>query len=139
MRECVCRLKLLLGLAGAVILRSKSRGTHDHILLSQIRDSPNLEGHVPVFITLRNRVARLYTQAPGSVFVASYDSRGYGGGIRPRLHTGFQSLFLLPLNSCEFPTNNSRMRLITLLCDSYARNRETATVTKQYLYAGERI
>jgi hypothetical protein len=28
------RLQLLLGLASAVILRSKSRGTHDHILLS---------------------------------------------------------------------------------------------------------
>jgi hypothetical protein len=24
-----------------------------------------------------------------SLFVASYDSQGYGGGIRPRLHTGF--------------------------------------------------
>jgi hypothetical protein len=23
-----------------------------------------------------------------SLFVASYDSQGYGGGIRPRLHTG---------------------------------------------------
>jgi hypothetical protein len=23
-----------------------------------------------------------------SIFVASYDSEGYGGGIRPRLHTG---------------------------------------------------
>jgi hypothetical protein len=23
-----------------------------------------------------------------SLFIASYDSRGYGGGIRPRLHTG---------------------------------------------------
>jgi hypothetical protein len=31
-----------------------------HILLSQIRDSPKLEGQVPVFISLRNRVARLY-------------------------------------------------------------------------------
>jgi hypothetical protein len=29
--------------------RSESRGTIDHILLSQIRDSPNLEGQVPVF------------------------------------------------------------------------------------------
>jgi hypothetical protein len=44
MREWVCRLQLLLVLASAVILRSESRGTHDHILLSQIRDSPNLEG-----------------------------------------------------------------------------------------------
>jgi hypothetical protein len=25
--------------------------------------------------------------ALGSLFVASYDSRGYGGGIRTRLHT----------------------------------------------------
>jgi hypothetical protein len=34
----VCRLNLLLGLASAVILGSESRGTRDHILLSQIRD-----------------------------------------------------------------------------------------------------
>jgi hypothetical protein len=27
-----------------------------------------------------------------SLFVASYDSQGYGGGIRPRLHTGGLSL-----------------------------------------------
>jgi hypothetical protein len=56
----VCRLQLLLALAGAVILRSESRGTHDHILLPQIRDSPNLEGQVPVFISPRNRLALLY-------------------------------------------------------------------------------
>jgi hypothetical protein len=42
-REWVCSLQLLLGLGSAVILRSVSRGTHDHILLSQIRDFPNLE------------------------------------------------------------------------------------------------
>jgi hypothetical protein len=36
----VCRLRSLLALASAVILRSESRGTHDHVLLSQIRDSP---------------------------------------------------------------------------------------------------
>jgi hypothetical protein len=49
MRWWVCRLQLLLTLASAVILGSESRGTHDHILLSQIRDSPNLEGQDPVF------------------------------------------------------------------------------------------
>jgi hypothetical protein len=38
-RGWVCRLQLLLVLASAVILRSESRGTHDNILLSQIRDS----------------------------------------------------------------------------------------------------
>jgi hypothetical protein len=47
MRGWVYRLKLLLVLPSAVILRSESRGTHDHILLSQIRDSSNLEDQVP--------------------------------------------------------------------------------------------
>jgi hypothetical protein len=70
-REWVCRLQLLLILASAVILRSESRGTHDHILLSQIRDSPNLEGQVPVFISSRYRVAWLCLQALGSISVAS--------------------------------------------------------------------
>jgi hypothetical protein len=59
--------------------RYESRGTHDHILLSRIRNCPNLEGQVPVFISPRNRVAQLYPQALGSLFVASYDSQGYGG------------------------------------------------------------
>jgi hypothetical protein len=27
----------------------------------------------------------------GFLFVASYDSQGYGGSIRPRLHTGFST------------------------------------------------
>jgi hypothetical protein len=58
--------RIAAGLATAVILRSESRGTHDHILLSQIRDSPNLEGQVPVFMSPRKRVARLYPQALGS-------------------------------------------------------------------------
>jgi hypothetical protein len=49
-REWVCSLKLLLAFASAVILRSESRGTHDHILLSQVF----------VFITPRKRVDRLY-------------------------------------------------------------------------------
>jgi hypothetical protein len=50
-RRRVCRLQLLLVLASAVILGSDSRGTRDHILLSQIRDSPNLQGKAPVFIS----------------------------------------------------------------------------------------
>jgi hypothetical protein len=37
-RGRVCRLQLLLALASAVIFGSESRGTRDHILLSQIRD-----------------------------------------------------------------------------------------------------
>jgi hypothetical protein len=81
-----CRLQLLLALASRVIRGSESRETHDHILLSQIPDAPSLEGQVPVFIPPRNRVAQLCPLALGSLFVSSYDSQGYGGGIRIRLH-----------------------------------------------------
>jgi hypothetical protein len=87
-RGRVCRLQLLLVLASAVILGSKSRGTHDHILLSQVRDCPNLENQVLVFISPRNIVAQLYPQALSSLFVASYALQGYGGGIRTCLHSG---------------------------------------------------
>jgi hypothetical protein len=69
-RERVCRLQLLLALANIVILGSESRRTRDHILPSQIRYSPNLEGQVPVFISPRNRMAQLHPQALGSLFVA---------------------------------------------------------------------
>jgi hypothetical protein len=56
-RGWVCHLQLMLLLSSAVIFRSESRGTHDHILLSQIRVSPNLEGQVPVLIP-KKRVVR---------------------------------------------------------------------------------
>jgi hypothetical protein len=88
MRGWVCRLQLLLALASAVTLRFESSGTNDHILLSQIPDSPNLEGQVSVFISPRNRVAQLYLQALGSLFFTFWDSQSYGAGIRPHLHTG---------------------------------------------------
>jgi hypothetical protein len=39
-RGWVCRLQLLLALASAIILGSESRETHEHVLLSQIRDFP---------------------------------------------------------------------------------------------------
>jgi hypothetical protein len=56
----VCRLQLLLVHASAVVLGAESRGTPDHILLPQIRDSPNLEGQVPLFMCPSDRVAQLY-------------------------------------------------------------------------------
>jgi hypothetical protein len=59
-RRLVCHLQLFLAPASAFILGSESRGTRDHILLCQIRDF---------------------------LFVCSYDSQSYGGGIRRRLHT----------------------------------------------------
>jgi hypothetical protein len=57
---CSLSVHLLLGLANAVTIRSKSRRTRDHILLCHLR--------------------------LGSLFVASYNSRGYGGGILSHLH-----------------------------------------------------
>jgi hypothetical protein len=92
MRGRVGRLRLLLALASPVILGTESRENHDHILLSQIRDSPNMEGQVPLFIPLRSTVAQLYPQALDSLFIAFYDSQGYGGGIRSCLQTGYCSL-----------------------------------------------
>jgi hypothetical protein len=89
-RRRVCRLQLLLAFASAVILGSECRGTHDHILLSQILDFPNLEDQVPLFMSHRKRVAQLYPEALASLFV-TYDPQGYGGGIRTRLHAGSQS------------------------------------------------
>jgi hypothetical protein len=37
-----------------------------------------------------DRVAQLYLQAPGSLFVTFYDSQGCGADILKRLHTGFK-------------------------------------------------
>jgi hypothetical protein len=110
-RGWVCRSQLLLVLASAVILKSESRGTHDHILLSQSRDSPNLDGQVTVFIFPRNRVAQLYPQALGSFFVTFYDSQGYGGGIRPRLQ-------ILLITSLHGPSKKHRLQQYLNCCMS---------------------
>jgi hypothetical protein len=77
-RDWVCHLQSIPVLTSTVILRSESRGTRYHILQSQIRDStnlegqvpvfqlshfrdsPNLEGQVPVFLSPRKMVAQLY-------------------------------------------------------------------------------
>jgi hypothetical protein len=69
-RGRVCHLQFLLAISSAVIFGSESRRTRGHILLSQIETS---------------------------LFIASYDSQGHGGGIRPRLHTGMSPIYsLLP-------------------------------------------
>jgi hypothetical protein len=83
---------MLLALASVVFLGSESLWTRDHILLSQNLDSPELEGQGPVFISPRNMVAQLYYQALGSLFIYSYDSQGYGGGARNRLHAGYPGM-----------------------------------------------
>jgi hypothetical protein len=68
-REWVCRLQLLLVLASGVILRSESRGTHDHILLSQIRHSSNLEDQVPVFISPQEEGGPVIPPGVGFLFL----------------------------------------------------------------------
>jgi hypothetical protein len=83
MRGWVCRLQFLLVFSSAVILRSESRGTQTNFYCLRFETPP----------TRRSRSPYLYppwTGWPGytSFFVASYDSQGYGGGIRPHLHTG---------------------------------------------------
>jgi hypothetical protein len=60
-RGRVCRLQLLLALASAVF------------------SGPSPLGLETIFYCLRFET---------SLFVASYDSQGHGGGIRSRLHTG---------------------------------------------------
>jgi hypothetical protein len=68
--------------------RAQVRVPRDSWPYFTISDSrlPKLEGQIPIFISPRNRVAHLYPRALGSLFIASYDSQGYGGGIRTRLH-----------------------------------------------------
>jgi hypothetical protein len=85
-------MSLLLTIAADPRQRSHSqvrvpRDSRPYFTLSDSR-LPHLEDQAPVFISPRDRVAQLYPQALGSHFVASYDSQGYGGGIRTRLHTG---------------------------------------------------
>jgi hypothetical protein len=55
-------IQVLLGISSPVTLRPKSHRTLDHILLSHLR--------------------------LGSLYVTSYISQGYGGGILSRLHSG---------------------------------------------------
>jgi hypothetical protein len=89
MRGLVCNLlvKLLLGLGRAVTLESKSLRTHGHILLSHLRlPQPGGPGS-SIYIPQEQGGPVI---PPGTVFlfVASYDSQGYDGGILTRLHTG---------------------------------------------------
>jgi hypothetical protein len=99
----------------------------DHILLSQIRDSPNLEGQVPVFISPRNRVAQLYPQALGSVFVASYDLQGYGGGIRPILNI----VCFERVPNTSGPTEERTQSVTSRRVWPEQRSKENKTVTPQ--------
>jgi hypothetical protein len=49
-----------------------------------------------------------------SLFVASYDSQGYGGGMRPRLHTCPPSITLGRANRIEITPSNSSSVILCL-------------------------
>jgi hypothetical protein len=55
-------------------------------------------------------VAQLYPQTLGSLFVASYDSQGYGGGILTDLHAGNTSLRYIA------PARTAQRTSLPLLC-----------------------
>jgi hypothetical protein len=80
---------LLLGLARAVTLGSKSRRTHDHILLSHLR-LPQPGGPGPRINIPQEQGGPVIPPGTGFPFVASYDSQECGGGILTRLHTGLR-------------------------------------------------
>jgi hypothetical protein len=77
----------------AVTLRFKSHRTQT-IFCCLIWDSPNIQDEVPISISPKNRVAQLCLRPLGSLFIASYDSQGYDGGILTRFNTGLSSKLL---------------------------------------------
>jgi hypothetical protein len=86
-RGMVCNLlvQLLLRLARAVTLGSKSHRTHDHILLSHLRlPQPGRPG--PCIYIPQEQGGPAIPLGTGFAFVASYDSQGYGEGILTQLH-----------------------------------------------------
>jgi hypothetical protein len=96
-RRRVCHLYMLLVLARAVSLGSESLLTPNQILLSQIWDF---------------------------LFVASYDSQGYGGGIRSRLHT---AIFTHPIykrfSLYTFRTDHTENAVLSLLSTDHIENK----------------
>jgi hypothetical protein len=127
----------------------ESHGNHDHILLSQIRDCPNLEGQVPVFIFPKERVAQLYPQTLGSFFVGSYVWKGHDRGFRPCLHTDSKMLNLPrrePRSLGRSADSQSLYRLsypgslnFALLGTVHIENTVSITLVQQYLYLCMRI
>jgi hypothetical protein len=72
-----------------IIVTDLRRDSWPDITVTDSRRPSNLEGQVPVFISPRNRLAQLYPEALGSIFITSYNSQGYVGGIQTCFHTDF--------------------------------------------------
>jgi hypothetical protein len=62
-----------------------------------LRPIPNLEDQAPVFMFPSYKVAQLYPQPPGSLFVAFYNSQGCGGGVLTHFHTRSMNTYIMKL------------------------------------------
>jgi hypothetical protein len=102
-RGWVCNLivQLLLGLARAVTLESKSSRTHDHSLLSHLR-LPQPGGPGPRIYIPQQQGGPVIPPGTGFPFVASYDSQGCGRSILTCLHTGGYIYYYLIEQQMEF-------------------------------------
>jgi hypothetical protein len=111
-----CRLLQLAGLRWRYSTPPPHGISRPHYTVSDSR-LPQPWGTGPLFISKRNRVARLFPQVLSSLFVASYNSQDYGGGIRLRLHTGFPPLLqtVLPITFRHEPHRNYRLLTIPQL------------------------
>jgi hypothetical protein len=84
---CNLLVQLLLSLARTVTLGSEMRRTHDRILVSHL-SLPQIGGPGPHNYIPQEQSGSVIPLGTGFPFVTSYDSKGYGGGILTRLHTG---------------------------------------------------
>jgi hypothetical protein len=95
-RGLVCNLlyNCFWALPGQSLLGPSPAELTANILLSHLRLlQPGRPG--PRILSPRNRVAQFFPPGTGFLFVAPYDSQGYGEGILTRLHTGKREIFLL--------------------------------------------
>jgi hypothetical protein len=67
----------------------------DHVLLTQIRDFPILEGQVPIFISPRNMVSQLYPQALRSLLSPPMTRKATVEVFEPASTRGLKTEFLL--------------------------------------------
>jgi hypothetical protein len=88
MKRRICRLQFLLVLASPVILRSESRGTVSDSRLTQ----PEVPG--PCIYIPQEQGGAVIPPGTGFPYHTFYDSQGFGGDIRHRLHAGYFSLQL---------------------------------------------
>jgi hypothetical protein len=137
MRERACRLPLLLLLASAVILGSESRGTYDHILLCQIKDSiqpgePGSRIYIP-----REQGGPVIAPGIGLPFIASYDSQGCDRVIGTCLHPGYY--ILSALNGSDQGENTKcNTRKIFVFFSRYLRGLERDRTEDRTLSVGQR-